>query len=295
MRGAATTPPSDRYFVSDGLSIHYAEWGSPGDETLVLLHGNRDQCRSWDFFITALFDQGCPFSHMVAVDLRGHGDSDWLHPGRAYQYEDFLKDLTGLLRHFEKNSATLIAHSLGGSIAMLFAGSLPAKVKKLVLIESAGPFARSEGDVPKLLAQWLEGEASSTEVPFYATQNDAAIAIKKKFPLIPDEVCAHMARHGTKATGQGYVWKYDPRLRLRSYSVLSEGQTRAFIQRIECPTLLIYGSEGDFLKSPRASRIGLFKSSRLIEITGSGHHVPHEKPNELAEVVYPFLRETFGR
>jgi len=67
--------PKDRYFLNDGVTLHYAEWGDPAQETLVLVHGNRDQCRSWDFFVAALMAQGCPFSHVVALDLRGHGDS----------------------------------------------------------------------------------------------------------------------------------------------------------------------------------------------------------------------------
>ncbi len=281
----------DRYFASDGIKLHYAEWGEPGKETLILVHGNRDQCRSWNPFVAALSDQKCPFSRVVALDLRGHGDSDWSPPHRHYHHEDFLLDFTGFVNHLGHNPITLIGHSLGGAMAVLFSGCFPSRVRKLVLIEAVGPYARSDSDVPKLLAQWLGADGSSAESFFYPTVEGAARAIQKRFPIVPDAAAVHMARYGTRSTERGFVWKHDPRMRLPSYSNFSESQIRAFIQRIDCPTLLIYGEEGDFMSSPRASRVSLFKNSRLVGIPGAGHHVPHEKPDELAQVVCPFLSE----
>jgi pimeloyl-ACP methyl ester carboxylesterase len=290
MSAGTVSQPTDRYFQNDGLTLHYEEWGDPTRESLILVHGNRDQCRSWDFFADALFAQGSPSFHVIALDLRGHGDSDWSLPERGYQHEDFILDLAGIVRHLRKDSVTLIGHSLGGSISMLFAGSFPTKVRRLVLIEATGPHARSDNDVPDLLAGWVEGEGSQTENSIYPGPNDATGAIKKRFPMIPDGARAHMARYGTKVSGQGYVWKYDPRVRSQSYSNFTEGQIHAFIKRIQCPTLLLFGAEAGFKKSPRFSRVGLFKNGKVVEIPGCGHHVPHEKPNELAEIVFPFLR-----
>lgn len=289
MSAGTVSEQTDRYFQNDGLTLHYEEWGDPTHESLILIHGNRDQCRSWDFFADALFAQGSPSFHVIALDLRGHGDSDWSLPERGYQHEDFILDLAGIVRHLRKDSVTLIGHSLGGSISMLFAGSFPTKVRRLVLIEATGPYARSDDDVPDLLAGWVEGEGSQTENSIYPGPNDASGAIKKRFPMITDGARAHMARYGTKVSGQGYVWKYDPRVRSQSYSNFTEGQIHAFIKRIQCPTLLLFGAEAGFKKSPRFSRVGLFKNGKVVEIPGCGHHVPHEKPNELAEIVFPFL------
>jgi pimeloyl-ACP methyl ester carboxylesterase len=291
MKAAAAPAPRDRFFRSDGLKLHYVEWGDRAHETLVLVHGNRDQCRSWDFFVSELLAQGPLSSHVVALDLRGHGDSGWSPRGRGYQHEGFIRDLAGLLRHLKKDSAALIGHSLGGSMSLLFAGCFPARVRKLVLIEAVGPFARSDEDVPNLLARWVEEDGARAGKFFYPTLTEAARAVRKRFPLIPEAACDHMARYGTRGTDRGYLWKYDPRVRFPSYSTFSEGQVRAFIQRLNCPTLLIYGAEGDFMDSPRASRLGLFKKSQVVAIAGSGHHVPHERPDGLARAVFPFLRE----
>ncbi|MEK6601871.1 MAG: alpha/beta hydrolase [Candidatus Binatota bacterium] len=291
MSEGVTEQPADRYFTFEGLRLHYAEWGDRAHETLILVHGNRDQSRSWDFFVAALSRQASRPLHIVGLDLRGHGDSGWSPPDRNYRHEDFLLDLAGLVRHLEKDSFTLVGHSLGGSMAMLFASCFPAQVGKLVLIEATGPYAREERDVPELLARWIEGHGAESQNPFYPTVGEAAKAIQERFPKIPDGAAFHMARHGTKAADKGRVWKYDPRMRFHSLSSFSENQIRAFIERIDSPTLLIYGGEGDFMKSPRASRTVLFKKGKVVEISGSGHHVPHEKPGELAEIVRPFLFE----
>jgi pimeloyl-ACP methyl ester carboxylesterase len=128
--------PRRRYFVHDGLKLHYWEWGDPNEETYVFVHGVRDQGRSWDHFLDALLNRGVPIKHAVALDLRGHGDSEWPASSRGYQHEDFLTDLAGLLKHLDKEPLTIIGHSLGGSMCLLYAGAFPEKVKRMSALES---------------------------------------------------------------------------------------------------------------------------------------------------------------
>jgi pimeloyl-ACP methyl ester carboxylesterase len=285
----ARPDPVDHFFFADGLKLHYAEWGTPRGTTLVLAHGNRDHARSWDMFVAALTGSTAPPSHIVSLDLRGHGDSAWSPAGRGYCHEDFLFDLTGLLRHLNVESADIVAHSLGGSMALLFAGCFPNRVRKLVLVEATGPYGRPVEEAPDIMAERLSGDGSDPERRVYRSLEEAAGALNQRFPRLSAEVCAHMARYGTKTETGGFVWKHDPRLRFRSQSVLSEEQIRVFIERIRCPTLLIFGSQSGFLESPRAARVGLFKNAQQAEITGAGHHVPHEMPEELAKIAAPFL------
>ena len=238
--------------------------------------------------------EGYPLKHAVAIDLRGHGDSEWPGTGRGYQHEDFLTDLAGLLRHLNKEPLTIIGHSLGGSMALLYAGAFPAHVKRLVLFESLGPFARADEDVPDIIAERLSGR-NYIEIPFpYPSLEAAAKGLQKRFPLIPDEAAMQMALHGTKKRGDTYLWKYDPILRYRTTTALSEGQIEAFIRRVKCPILFVYGTESDFMQSVRGPRAKLFTSARIMPLDGAGHHIPHEKPRELAEIVVPFLLESDG-
>lgn len=281
--------PKEHFFVHDGLKIHYWEWGDSSEETIVFVHGVRDQGRSWEHFISSMIERGYPLGHAVAIDLRGHGDSEWPATGRGYQHEDFLTDLAGLMRHLNKDPLTIIGHSLGGSMALLYAGVFPEKVKCLVLLESLGPFARSDDEVPEIIAERLTGR-NYIEIPFpHSSLEAAAKGLQKRFPLIPDAAAMHMALYGTKKRGESYLWKYDPVLRYRTNTALSEGQVEAFIRRVKCPILFVYGSESDFMKSARGPRVKLFNNARIVPLDGAGHHIPHEKPQELAEIVVPFL------
>jgi pimeloyl-ACP methyl ester carboxylesterase len=289
--------PSEHYFIHDGLKLHYWEWGDPKEETFVFVHGVRDQGRSWEPFIAAMINRGFPLKHAVAIDLRGHGDSEWPNTSRGYQHEDFLTDLAGLLRHLDKEPLTIIGHSLGGSMALLYAGAFPEKMKRLVLFESLGPFARSDDEVPEIIAERLKGR-NYIEIPFpYASLEAAAKALQKRYPQIPDNAAVQMARYGTRIKGGSYRWKHDPILRYRTTTALSEGQIEAFIRRLKCPILFVYGTESDFMKSVRGPRVKLFPNAKIVPLEGAGHHIPHEKPEELAEVVVPFLLDgnTGGR
>ena len=284
-----SSEPRRRYFVHDGLRLHYWEWGDPKEETYVFVHGVRDQGRSWDHFIEAMIARGLPIKHAVALDLRGHGDSEWPSTSRGYQHEDFLTDLAGLLKHLEKQFLTIIGHSLGGSMCLLYAAAFPEKVKRLVLLESLGPFARKDDEVPDIIAERLKGR-NYVEIPFpHESLEAAAKSLQKTFPLIPDHAALHMARHGTSYKGGRYRWKHDPILRYRTTTAMSEGQIEAFIRRLQCPILFVYGTESDFMKSVRGSRVNLFPNAQILPIEGAGHHIPHEKPEELADVVVPFL------
>jgi pimeloyl-ACP methyl ester carboxylesterase len=281
--------PRQRYFNHDGLKLHYWEWGDPKEETFVFVHGIRDQGRSWEPFLASLIARDCPVKHAVALDLRGHGESEWPSTSRGYQHEDFLSDLAGLLRHLDKECSTLIGHSLGGSMCLLYAGAFPEQVKRMVLLESLGPFARKDDEVPNVIAERLKGR-NYVEIPFpHESLEAAAKALQKTFPLIPDNAAVHMARYGTSYKGGRYRWKHDPILRYRTTTVMSEGQIEAFIHRLKCPILFVYGTESDFMKSVRGPRAKLFPNARIVPIKGAGHHIPHEKPDELAKVLAPFL------
>jgi pimeloyl-ACP methyl ester carboxylesterase len=281
--------PRQRYFDHDGLKLHYWEWGDAREDTYVFVHGVRDQGRSWDQLIAALLGRGLPIKHAVALDLRGHGESGWPSTTRGYQHEDFLSDLAGLLKHLEKESITLIGHSLGGSMCLLYAGAFPEKVKRMVLLESLGPFARSDDEVPNIVAERLKGR-DYVEIPYpHDSLESAAKSLQKTYPLIPDAAALHMARYGTSFKGERYRWKHDPILRYRTTTAMSEGQIEAFIRRLKCPILFVYGTESDFMKSVRGHRAQLFPNARIVPVQGAGHHIPHEKPQELAEIVVPFL------
>src|SRR5215475_9475030 len=121
-------------FFSQRLRLHYVDWGNPTKPPLLLLHGGRDHCRNWDWAAAALRDDW----HVLAPDLRGHGDSAWSTDG-SYAIAGYIYDLAQLVHQQRLAPVTIVAHSLGGQIALRYAGLSPDTVARLVAIEGLGP------------------------------------------------------------------------------------------------------------------------------------------------------------
>ena len=126
--------PTSHSFISQRLRLHYVDWGNEGAPTLVLVHGGRDHCRNWDWVAERLRDRW----HIVAPDLRGHGDSAWSEDGE-YSLRANVYDLAQLIHQLNAGPVTLVGHSYGGNIALRYAGIYPEMVRKLVAIEGLGP------------------------------------------------------------------------------------------------------------------------------------------------------------
>ena len=123
-------PTSHSYF-SQRLRLHYVDWGNEGAPPLLLIHGGRDHCRNWDWVAEALRDD----YHIIAPDLRGHGDSQWM-VGGTYGVNDFIYDIAQLVHQALPTPINVIGHSLGGNIALRYTGLYPNTVRKVVAIEA---------------------------------------------------------------------------------------------------------------------------------------------------------------
>ena len=126
--------PTSNRFISQRLRLNYVDWGNYGAPPLILQHGGRDHCRSWDWVAEQLRHDW----HVICPDLRGHGDSEWSPEGH-YGMDAFVYDFAQLVHTLGYEKVTIIAHSLGGNIATRYTGLYPEKVEKLVNIEGLGP------------------------------------------------------------------------------------------------------------------------------------------------------------
>ena len=126
--------PTSRVYFSQRLRLHYVDWGNPSAPPLLLVHGGRDHCRNWDWVAERLIDR----YRIIAPDLRGHGDSAWAHGG-GYSEMHYVYDIAQLVHQKQMAPVTIIGHSLGGSIALLYAGLFPETIAKVVAIEGLGP------------------------------------------------------------------------------------------------------------------------------------------------------------
>src|SRR5690348_149238 len=156
MASTETSGPTSRIYFSQRLRLHYVDWGNPGAPPLLLVHGGRDHCRNWDWVAARLRDRW----HVIAPDLRGHGDSAWSEDGH-YSMDAYIYDLAQLVRQLGLAPVTIVAHSLGGNIALRTAGIFPDQVRKLVAIEGLGPSPKRIAErallsIDERMRRWIE-------------------------------------------------------------------------------------------------------------------------------------------
>ena len=144
-------PTSHSYF-SQRLRLHYLDWGNPDGPPLLLVHGNRDHAHNWDWTAARLQER----YHIIAPDLRGHGDSQW-SAGSMYAPAEFVYDIAQLVHQQQLAPLRIVAHSLGGNIAMRYAGTFPADVERLVVIEGWGGIVpgHTRPDAPERMRSWI--------------------------------------------------------------------------------------------------------------------------------------------
>src|ERR1700761_9127266 len=150
--------PTSRVFFSQRLRLHYVDWGNPDAPPLLLVHGGRDHCRNWDWVARALRDD----YHIIAPDLRGHGDSAWSASGH-YTMANYIYDLAQLVHQQKLAPLSIIAHSLGGNIALRYTGIYPENVHRIVAIEGLGPGPGQDGvsdkkPIAERMRTWIDAQ-----------------------------------------------------------------------------------------------------------------------------------------
>lgn len=285
---AALNAPYARDYHSQGLRLHFTDWGNPSAPPLVLVHGGLDHSRSWDHLAQALRET----FHVVAPDLRGHGESEWAS-GSSYSLADHVYDLACLVKSAGFDKVTIVGHSMGGMVSMTYAGAFPEKVSRLVVLDGVTNFpARTVKPVDVRIAEWVGDldKLAQRKIHRYPSVADGAERVLARNPRLTREQAVHLATHGLKRNGDGtYSWKFDPYLRARApYRLSLEDHVRLW-SRIACPTLLVSGSES-FLPDPeKAGVLAHFRQAELVKIAGAGHWLQHDKPAEVLDLLQRFL------
>jgi pimeloyl-ACP methyl ester carboxylesterase len=284
----ASDAPEARTYVSQGLRLHYTDWGNESAPPLILVHGGLDQSRSWDAMARALRAR----FHVIAPDLRGHGDSDWA-TGSSYSLSDHVYDLTCLIKSAGLEQVAIVSHSMGGMVSLTYAGAFPEKVSRLAVLDGVTNFpARKVKPIDVRIAEWV-GDLDKTaqrKIHRYPSVADGAERILARNGRLTREQAMHLATHALKRDADGeYSWKFDPYLRARAPYRLSLEDNIALWSRIQCPTLLVAGSES-FLPDPgTAGVLTHFRQAELVKIEGAGHWLQHDKTEEVIGVLKPFL------
>lgn len=281
--------PTSHYFYSQRLKLHYVDWGGSDKPPLLLLHGGRDHCRSWDGVARPLR----PSFHIVAPDLRGHGDSAWA-VGSTYSMIDYVLDLAALLKTLDRFPIAIVAHSLGASIALQYAGLYPDRVVRLVAIEGLGPppgLTKPTSAVARML-QWVrEMQALARRHPKpYATLEDAVARMREANPHLSAELARQLTVTGTIRGEDGtFSWKFDNFVRAVSPYLFNLDEAREIWGQITCPVLLVRGGESWAPDPDADGRTRAFHDPRVVTIDGAGHWVHHDRLDLFLAHVRAFL------
>jgi pimeloyl-ACP methyl ester carboxylesterase len=289
--------PHSHFIDVRGLKIHYLEWGERHKEPLVLVHGWRDHARSWTYFVAALQQKSQVPLWVVAPDCRGHGDSGWVGAGGYYHFPDYVHDLDCIIASLGVPSVRLIGHSMGGTIAFLYAGTFPQRIKKLALVEGIGPLGMGFSDAPPRMAKFLsemktirEGTTMDFASFEYPSLEEAAKRFHRVNPRLDTARAFQLTRWGMRQTDNGkWIWKFDPLHRTTSPQPFYAEQAIEFYRRIECPVLIIFGKQSRQTPRPDVQqRLDAIKDCRRVDIDRAGHMVHQDNPEALADVVIDF-------
>ncbi|HYD50795.1 MAG TPA: alpha/beta hydrolase [Terriglobales bacterium] len=287
--GPGIIGPTSHYFYSQRLKLHYVDWGNPEKPLLLLIHGGRDHCRNWDWVAQALRSD----YHIIAPDLRGHGDSQWAIGG-AYSMIDYTLDVTQLLDALGVFPVTIIGHSLGGSIALQYTGVYPDRVRQVVAIEGLGPPPGMIKPRPphQRMLEWIgEMKALAQRHPHrYKSLDEAVARMQDANPHLKPERARHLTIHGSYRDEDGtYLWKFDNYVRAASPYLFNFQDATAIWSQITCPVLLLRGTESWASDPEKDGRAKAFRDYTFFNIENAGHWVHHDQLEEFLRIVRGFL------
>ena len=273
--------PRDFSLAAAGLRFHYVTWGPDSAPPVLLLHGLTGHARTWDALAR---DLSADF-RVIALDQRGHGDSDRA-PDADYRVATMAGDVERFVEALGLERFTLVGLSMGGRVGIAYAGGRHAVRIERFCIVDIGP----EVHLPGLerIRQMMAGAPERIE-----SEEQAVEFVRRANPRMAEAGLRDRVRHGLRPMADGgFEWKYDKALR----EMMRQGGRRDTIdlweplRRIAVPALLVRGAESDVLSADVAKRmIDALPDGRLVEIPGAGHTVPADQPEAFARAVRGFL------
>jgi len=271
---AAQTPYEDRFVTVNGLRLHYLDWGSPDKQPFIMLHGIGRVAHSFDH-IAPRFKQNY---HVIAIDMRGHGDSAWSAEG-AYLVEDYAKDLAAVVEQLNLRNVVLLGNSTGGRVVQVYAGMHPERVAKLV-VEDVGPERTNE--IASGFARRVQQEENG-----WASEDELVASLMRGGGTVSEELQRNYAHFGSKRREDGrIVWKRDPNL----VKGFVPTELWAQVLKIKCPTIYILGGASTIV--PAETQKKLKESLPAVEIVTMpklGHYPHQEAPEDYIRIVQTFL------
>lgn len=301
----ASRIPRSQFLSVRSLDYHVWQWGEERADLplLVLVHGWMDVGASYQFMVDALSDAFVQGRRIVAPDWRGFGLTRPPVPADHYVFADYLADLDQLIDHLSPNEPIdLVGHSMGGNVAMLYAGVRASRVRRLVNLEGFGLPAAKPDDAVGRYAEWMDEirkfERGELALKQYDTIAGVARRLMKTNPRLSHDKAEWLAQHWAAEDSNGQ-WRIlgDAAHKVKSAQIYRADEALAIYQAITAPTLAIEASgdslsqwwKGRYTMAEYHERLKAVRDCRTAVIKDAGHMLHHDQPAALAAMIEDFM------
>jgi pimeloyl-ACP methyl ester carboxylesterase len=279
-------------WAPDAASGSAGSFGSSGPRTVVLVHGYMDAGGTWDRVAPALAAQGL---RVLAPDMRGFGAGARAPAGSYYHFVDYVFDLADLVEVLSPGEPiALVGHSMGGTIATLFAGTFPERVVRLALIEGVGPPDNPFEVGPVRMRGWIEQVRASRGRgkgrPTFS-RDEALRRMAANHPSVAAEVLEHRLPHLAADAGDGRIaWHFDALHRTTAPMPFFAKLFIEFAKNVTCPVLFVSGGPLGYHPPDEHDRLAAFATIKRAELPSAGHMVHWTAPDALTPLLVEHLR-----
>lgn len=298
-----------------GIDYHVRRWGpctstsTSGASALapmVLVHGWMDVAASYQFVVDAFSADFMAGRTIIAPDWRGFGLTRPKAPVDHYQLVDYLADLDQLLDHYAPGQAVdLVGHSMGGNVAMLYAGARPARIRRLVNLEGFGLAATQPGEAPARYAQWLDEiqalARGELDLKHYDSLDGVAQRLRKTNRRLDADKALWLAQHwaAPDADGRWHILG-DAAHKVTNPHLFRVDEVLALYAAITAPTLAVEASDdslalwnkGRYTLAEYHARLAHVRDCRTARVDNAGHMLHHDQPRPVAQLIEQFLGDS---
>ena len=275
--------PEDKYLEANGLRFHYLDWGEPAKPAILLLHGFAQTCHSWDFVCLSLCDR----FRLIALDQRGHGDSQWA-PNGDYSSEAHDRDIEAVVDSLGLDNFVLGGLSMGGRNALAYAANHASRLKALVIVDFA-PVMGSKGS--EHIRRFIEDDDELDSVEAFVDR------VQKFNPRRSVEQIRGSLMHNIKQLPNGkWTWKYDGILRKPGRRPARDPKETqrlwGYVDSVSSPTLVVRGAKSNVVAADTAHAVrDRLAVSTLAVVEDAGHLVPGDNPAGFIAALTTFLND----
>ena len=272
-----------------GLRYHVRRWGDAALPKLFMVHGWLDVSATFQLLVEPLLGRW----QVLLPDWRGFGYSEW--PQDGYWFYDYVADLDALLDHYSPGEPVLLAgHSMGAQAATLYSGLRPARVRRLICLDSIGLPESPPQRAPRRVRNWLDQLRQPPRQKSYESFEQLAGRVRLQHPHLSAEHALFVARCWGQQDGHGRIRLCaDPHHRLDGPLSYRLAEAEEIWRQITAPTLFIDAGKSKVAlpADERARRRALFADQRAVLIEGAGHMLHFDAPRETAAAMAAFLAE----